>query len=422
MSTSPALAADASTHGHNPASSSSASGSNHHPPSPSAAASAAADRVYHEFTHYATDHPTTSSSASSSSSAANAVSGLQPPSQTSIPVDAAAAVAAAAAAAAVAASNAAAPPSESTPSGSMFPTAFAPDPNTAAAVTSNPANPDSSVISLNPNTNDHSILNHSTNETDGYDQLQQQEPTTLSQNQRSDAKDRNGSASAGPAVKPPSRAQRACVNCRKQKMRCVGADDSRSCNRCSAHGLECVFEKATKEVAATQQRELTEGVFERLGSLERELAETKALLLAVAVHLGVQAPALNPPTSSSSGPITPMASVGPGPGGETGTANEHHFFDDQTAALTAAAMAAAVSGTNSPLSTATHQQQQSTSASTSSGRKRGGAASATDSSNFLSTNDDQDASDHSDSRTGPDPSWFPPLPPSTSAPKRARLG
>ncbi|CAD6968244.1 unnamed protein product [Tilletia controversa] len=101
-----------------------------------------------------------------------------------------------------------------------------------------------------------------------------------------DPKERNG----GGGSKPSGRAQRACVNCRKQKMRCIGADDSRLCNRCRTHNLECLFEKAPKEVAANQQRELTEAVFDRLNNMERDIAHTKALVLAIASHLGVRRP------------------------------------------------------------------------------------------------------------------------------------
>ncbi|KAF8634474.1 hypothetical protein AX15_000914 [Amanita polypyramis BW_CC] len=74
---------------------------------------------------------------------------------------------------------------------------------------------------------------------------------------------------AKPAVKTLNRVPRACNACRKQKMRCEGADNP-PCRRCRNTGLECLFEKPSREATLTGEAGL-----ERIRSLEAHVAEIK---------------------------------------------------------------------------------------------------------------------------------------------------
>ncbi|KAG6818075.1 hypothetical protein H0H87_009230 [Tephrocybe sp. NHM501043] len=53
-----------------------------------------------------------------------------------------------------------------------------------------------------------------------------------------------------PVVKTLNRVPRACNACRKQKMRCEGADNP-PCKRCRNTNLECLFEKPSREATLT---------------------------------------------------------------------------------------------------------------------------------------------------------------------------
>ncbi|KAF7339616.1 Fungal-trans domain-containing protein [Mycena sanguinolenta] len=88
-----------------------------------------------------------------------------------------------------------------------------------------------------------------------------------------------------PIVKTLNRVPRACVRfsprrehvsyfteqnaCRKQKMRCEGADNP-PCRRCRNTGLECLFEKPSREATLTGEAGL-----ERIRSLEAHVAEIR---------------------------------------------------------------------------------------------------------------------------------------------------
>ncbi|KAI8990468.1 hypothetical protein BD414DRAFT_483741 [Trametes punicea] len=89
-----------------------------------------------------------------------------------------------------------------------------------------------------------------------------------------------------PVVRTLNRVPRACNACRKQKMRCEGAENP-PCRRCRHAGLECLFEKPTREASLTGEAGL-----ERIRSLEAHVADIRATqtaiqntLLEIASHL-----------------------------------------------------------------------------------------------------------------------------------------
>ncbi|KAH9944211.1 uncharacterized protein BXZ73DRAFT_39269 [Epithele typhae] len=72
-----------------------------------------------------------------------------------------------------------------------------------------------------------------------------------------------------PVVRTLNRVPRACNACRKQKMRCEGAENP-PCRRCRHAGLECLFEKPTREASLTGEAGL-----ERIRSLEAHVADIR---------------------------------------------------------------------------------------------------------------------------------------------------
>ncbi|KAF9029217.1 hypothetical protein BDZ89DRAFT_1091823 [Hymenopellis radicata] len=66
-----------------------------------------------------------------------------------------------------------------------------------------------------------------------------------------------------------NRVPRACSACRRQKMRCEGADNP-PCRRCRNTGLECLFEKPSREATLTGEAGL-----ERIRSLEAHVVEIR---------------------------------------------------------------------------------------------------------------------------------------------------
>ncbi|OCH94694.1 hypothetical protein OBBRIDRAFT_816998 [Obba rivulosa] len=91
---------------------------------------------------------------------------------------------------------------------------------------------------------------------------------------------------AKPVVRTLNRVPRACNACRKQKMRCEGAENP-PCRRCRHAGLECLFEKPTREASLTGEAGL-----ERIRSLEAHVADIRQTqttiqntLLEIASHL-----------------------------------------------------------------------------------------------------------------------------------------
>ncbi|EGO02482.1 hypothetical protein SERLA73DRAFT_102523 [Serpula lacrymans var. lacrymans S7.3] len=104
-----------------------------------------------------------------------------------------------------------------------------------------------------------------------------------------------------PVVKTLNRVPRACNACRKQKMRCEGAD-SPPCRRCRHAGLECLFEKPSREATLTGEAGL-----ERIRSLEAHVADIRVsqstiqnTLLEIVSHLrnGIPFHARSPSTFS----------------------------------------------------------------------------------------------------------------------------
>ncbi|KAH0838170.1 hypothetical protein J3R83DRAFT_6421 [Lanmaoa asiatica] len=94
-----------------------------------------------------------------------------------------------------------------------------------------------------------------------------------------------------PIVKTLNRVPRACNACRKQKMRCEGADNP-PCRRCRHAGLECLFEKPSREATLTGEAGL-----ERIRSLEAHVADIRVTqatiqntLLEIVAHLRGTAP------------------------------------------------------------------------------------------------------------------------------------
>ncbi|KAL4241807.1 Protease transcriptional activator prtT [Abortiporus biennis] len=112
-----------------------------------------------------------------------------------------------------------------------------------------------------------------------------------------------------PVVRTLNRVPRACNACRKQKMRCEGAENP-PCRRCRHAGLECLFEKPTREASLTGEAGL-----ERIRSLEAHVADIRqtqtaiqATLMEIASHLrgtshfSARSPSAYPPTFPQQSP------------------------------------------------------------------------------------------------------------------------
>ncbi|KAI0030204.1 hypothetical protein K488DRAFT_23891, partial [Vararia minispora EC-137] len=78
-----------------------------------------------------------------------------------------------------------------------------------------------------------------------------------------------------PVTKTLNRVPRACNACRKQKMRCEGAENP-PCRRCRHAGLECLFEKPSREASLTGEAGL-----ERIRSLEAHVADIRQSQMAI---------------------------------------------------------------------------------------------------------------------------------------------
>ncbi|KAH8119924.1 hypothetical protein DFH11DRAFT_1557314 [Phellopilus nigrolimitatus] len=78
-------------------------------------------------------------------------------------------------------------------------------------------------------------------------------------------------------IKPKTlaRVPRACNACRKQKMRCEGADQP-PCRRCRHAGLECLFEKPSREPTLTGEAGL-----ERIKAIESSVADLRQTQIAI---------------------------------------------------------------------------------------------------------------------------------------------
>ncbi|KAF8140417.1 hypothetical protein EV363DRAFT_1393324 [Boletus edulis] len=116
-----------------------------------------------------------------------------------------------------------------------------------------------------------------------------------------------------PDVKPKTlnRVPRACNACRKQKMRCEGADNP-PCRRCRHAGLECLFEKPSREATLTGEAGL-----ERIRSLETHVADIRVTqaaiqntLLEIVAHLRGTVPFTHrSPSAFSQGQYTQSPTV-----------------------------------------------------------------------------------------------------------------
>ncbi|KAH9857979.1 hypothetical protein C2E23DRAFT_880659 [Lenzites betulinus] len=101
--------------------------------------------------------------------------------------------------------------------------------------------------------------------------------------------------------------------CRKQKMRCEGAENP-PCRRCRHAGLECLFEKPTREASLTGEAGL-----ERIRSLESHVADIRAsqtaiqnTLLEIVSHLRGGGSTNIPITSRSPSTYPPFVHQSPG--------------------------------------------------------------------------------------------------------------
>ncbi|KAI0307678.1 hypothetical protein B0F90DRAFT_1676149 [Multifurca ochricompacta] len=84
-----------------------------------------------------------------------------------------------------------------------------------------------------------------------------------------DIEDRGGGKDIKPIKTTLNRVPRACNACRKQKMRCEGAENP-PCKRCRQQSLECLFEKPNREASLTGEAGL-----ERIRSLEAHVADIR---------------------------------------------------------------------------------------------------------------------------------------------------
>ncbi|KAI9513069.1 hypothetical protein F5148DRAFT_1158448 [Russula earlei] len=81
--------------------------------------------------------------------------------------------------------------------------------------------------------------------------------------------DRGGGKDIKPVKATLNRVPRACNACRKQKMRCEGAENP-PCKRCRQQSLECLFEKPNREASLTGEAGL-----ERIRSLESHVMDIR---------------------------------------------------------------------------------------------------------------------------------------------------
>ncbi|SPO36640.1 uncharacterized protein PSFLO_02111 [Pseudozyma flocculosa] len=80
------------------------------------------------------------------------------------------------------------------------------------------------------------------------------------------------SSSQAPAKKPkPTRGAKACTNCRRLKMRCVGAEKGPPCNRCRHGNHDCIFEESNRGKKSGKNQK-TEAMQQSLKKMEQTLA------------------------------------------------------------------------------------------------------------------------------------------------------
>ncbi|KIY45786.1 hypothetical protein FISHEDRAFT_48819 [Fistulina hepatica ATCC 64428] len=167
-------------------------------------------------------------------------------------------------------------------------------------------------------------------------------------------------------VKTLNRVPRTSSNaCRKQKMRCEGADNP-PCKRCRNAGLECMFEKPSKEASLTGEAGL-----ERIRSLENRVAEIGNTQIAIrdaildlasllrlhglpgrsppSVYPGLQSPASSTPSSTHH--ITPAPISEPYSHASVNGLTRHHTGNSISQAF------ASLSGTQNPMPNSTGNYQ-----------------------------------------------------------------
>ena len=97
-------------------------------------------------------------------------------------------------------------------------------------------------------------------------------PSAGASNSNSANDPKRANASETPAKKPkPTRGAKACTNCRRLKMRCVGAEKGPPCNRCRHGNHECIFEESNRGKKGGRNQK-TEAMQQSLKKMEQTLA------------------------------------------------------------------------------------------------------------------------------------------------------
>ncbi|KDQ19897.1 hypothetical protein BOTBODRAFT_27318 [Botryobasidium botryosum FD-172 SS1] len=104
--------------------------------------------------------------------------------------------------------------------------------------------------------------------------------------------------------KPLNRVPRACNACRKQKMRCEGAENP-PCKRCRHAGIDCMFEKPVRDTALTSEQGM-----ERIRNLETQVTSIQTTLTELVTTL--RGTSHLPPTPAhSASSLPPMHTSSP---------------------------------------------------------------------------------------------------------------
>lgn len=106
-------------------------------------------------------------------------------------------------------------------------------------------------------------------------------PKNASAKKKANAKDKQGDKSGGAngtkdgatgqKKQKPTRGARACTNCRRLKMRCVGAEKGPPCNRCRNGNHECIFEESNRGKKGGKNQK-AEAMQQSLRKMEQTLA------------------------------------------------------------------------------------------------------------------------------------------------------
>ncbi|KZT70077.1 hypothetical protein DAEQUDRAFT_810822 [Daedalea quercina L-15889] len=118
-----------------------------------------------------------------------------------------------------------------------------------------------------------------------------------------------------------TRGSRACMVCRRLKMKCVGAENGPPCKRCQAGNHECIFEESNRGKRSTKKHEI----------LTRSLRKMERTLDTIFRSLGAPpsdgpsrspSPAGQPPPSGETHPL--LASPPQSPRASSATVHHHH--------------------------------------------------------------------------------------------------